>query len=244
MPQLLEFLDKEKADIVCLQEVYNASDSTLPERYRTIETIQDKIGYEYSDFAKAFTHDGEMGMLDNGNAIVSRLPISRRSKVYLVEQIKDSYKDIPENWPIEPRVLQHVRLDVGDTELNVFNFHGVWDLDGDNFSQARQDMRDKILEAAEGLKNVIITGDTNAKASNKALVDLEKNFPSVFGQELESTFNMRRKDNQGYASAAVDLMYVSPNIKVISKSAPDVDISDHLPIVVELEISGNAFPSF
>lgn len=239
MPPMLEFLQNEAADILCLQEVYNSADPNLPERYRTIELIKQKLGYKYSDFAKAFIHDGPDGLLANGNAIISKLPLIDRSQLYLTEPTKESYKDVPENWPIEPRVLQHVALQEDNLRINVFNMHGIWDLEGDNYSPRRQDMRDKILNAAKGLENVIIAGDTNAKSSNQALLDVGKIYPSVFGDDLKSTFNMRRKDNPGYASAAVDLMYVSPEIKVISKRAPDVDISDHLPIVVELEITGD-----
>jgi endonuclease/exonuclease/phosphatase family metal-dependent hydrolase len=48
---------------------------------------------------------------------------------------------------------------------------------------------------------------------------------------------MHRKDNPGYATAAVDMLFVSPGIKIIDRQCPDVDISDHLPVVATLEVS-------
>jgi endonuclease/exonuclease/phosphatase family metal-dependent hydrolase len=56
----------------------------------------------------------------------------------------------------------------------------------------------------------------------------------VFGEELKTTFNMKHKDNPGYATAAVDMMFISPDIKVSEKACPEVDVSDHLPLVVQL----------
>lgn len=83
--------------------------------------------------------------------------------------------------------------------------------------------------------HVILAGDTNAKPTNQAMRNLEKHFVSVFGDELTTTFNMKRKTNPGYATAAVDLMYISPDLEVIQKACLDVDVSDHLPLVVTLQ---------
>jgi endonuclease/exonuclease/phosphatase family metal-dependent hydrolase len=112
----------------------------------------------------------------------------------------------------------------------------VWDLDGDNPSPARRTMVERTLAAIKDKPNILLAGDTNATINNLLLRDIEKQLTSVFGHELRSTFNMRRKDRPGYAAAAVDHMYVSPNISVTSKSCPDIDISDHLPLSATLEI--------
>lgn len=47
---------------------------------------------------------------------------------------------------------------------------------------------------------------------------------------------MKRKTTFGYATAVVDMIFVSGDICVTSKSCPKVDISDHLPLVCEFEI--------
>jgi endonuclease/exonuclease/phosphatase family metal-dependent hydrolase len=68
---------------------------------------------------------------------------------------------------------------------------------------------------------------------------IEEHLTSVFGNSLTTTFNMRRKENPGYATAAVDLMYISNDLRVTGKDCPDVDISDHLPLVVTLETTNS-----
>lgn len=47
---------------------------------------------------------------------------------------------------------------------------------------------------------------------------------------------MRRKSNPGYATSVVDMIFTSPDIRVVSKSCPDVDLSDHFPLIATLEI--------
>jgi endonuclease/exonuclease/phosphatase family metal-dependent hydrolase len=234
----VEFIKAENADILLLQEAYDGHDLHTERRFRMMDEFKSILGYEYSDFAKVMNYVTPEGSFPHGNAIFTKFPIKSSSFSYFTEPQpgRDEYDDIPENWSILPSKLQHVELETPTGPLDVFNMHGVWDLDGDNYSQNRQKMRDIILRDTADKKNVIVAGDSNAKASNQAMRELEPQLKSVFGQELKSTFNMRRKDNPGYATAAVDLMFVSPNIKVLDKSCPDVDVSDHLPIIATLEI--------
>ncbi len=59
---------------------------------------------------------------------------------------------------------------------------------------------------------------------------------NVFKDELATTFNMKHKVDPGYATAAVDMFFASSDIKIVSKSCPDDDVSDHKPLVVTIEI--------
>ncbi len=97
-------------------------------------------------------------------------------------------------------------------------------------------MSDKIIEAITDVPNVILGGDTNARPTNKAMMAIEEHLDSVFGTELTTTFNMERKHNPGYATSVVDMLFVSSNISVQSHSCPDVDISDHLPLIVTFKV--------
>jgi len=236
-PAILDFLKTEAPDVVMLQEVYNGTGPELEDRYRSMRVLRERLSYRGSDFVQSFIHDSPAGMLSQGNAVLSKFPISARSSRFITKPAKASYKDLPEEWPVEPRILQHVALDTPAGEVNVFNMHGVWDLAGDRYSPERQRMGELIIEEAGGKPNVILGGDSNATAGNRLMRELGKDFKSAFSPAPKTTFNMRRKDNPGYATAAVDIMYVSPSIEVLSAECPDIDISDHLPLVVNLQIS-------
>lgn len=126
-------------------------------------------------------------------------------------------------------------VDANGTELNVLNFQGVWDLDGDNDSAARLRMSDTVVQAVKGKTRVILGGDTNVRPMTETVRRIERHLHNIFGTELTTTFNMNRKSDPGYATAVVDMIFVSDDFTVTSHECPSVDISDHLPLVVELE---------
>jgi endonuclease/exonuclease/phosphatase family metal-dependent hydrolase len=235
--ECVEFLEQQNADIVLLQEVHNGLDTNLPPRLRSLNIILDKLNYPNHVYAQALLFNHPEGKIPNGNAILSKYKIATSDFLFFNEGFNPAYDDIPENYPRYPRVLQHAQLEADAGELNVYNFHGVWDLDGDNYSERRRETSEKIIDAIKSKQNVLLGGDTNAKPTNQAIKNIEEHLKSVFGTTLKSTFNMRRKDNPGYATAAVDMLFVSPHIKILSKDCPDVDISDHLPVIATLEIN-------
>lgn len=234
-PQILDFLREQNADIVVLQEAHDGS-GNIPDRFRSMEVLKQSLAYPYQRFALSHKMSLPEGTFPSGNAMLSKYPIIDHSITYLFDSKRDTYRDVREEWSILPRILQGATLETPAGSVNVFNIHGVWDLDGDNPTPARRTMIERTLKAIAGKPNVLLAGDTNASTGNPVLRDLEKQLTSVFGESLRSTFNMRRKDNPGYATAAVDHMYVSPNIKVLSRECPDIDISDHRPLIAKLEI--------
>jgi endonuclease/exonuclease/phosphatase family metal-dependent hydrolase len=234
---LLDFIATEQPDILLLQEVYDSKDPLLERKYRTFEVLKQACGdLPYHDFAAAFVDNRAEGNIPQGNAVFSKFPITARDVRFFNEPYREDYVEVPENFPTCPRNLQHVTLETPAGELDVYNLQGVWDLDGDNDSLQRQRMSTVILEAVAGKPHVIVAGDTNAKPTNPAMLAIEARLTNVFKDAMTTSFNMRRKDNPGYATAVVDLMYVSPSIRIIERSCPDADISDHLPIIAVLEV--------
>jgi len=235
---ILQFLEQEDADIIALQEVYDSKDLTLADKYRSIEVIRQHLGSAYHfDFAPAFLDNRKEGKIVQGNAVFSKFPIKSSNVTFFNEPYREDYTEVPANFPSCPRNLEHVVLQADARDIHIFNLQGVWDLDGDNYSERRQKMSEKIIDAVKGKTNVIFAGDTNSKPTNKAMRDIEQYLVSVFGDTLKSSFNMRRKTNPGYATAAVDLMYVSPDVQVLSHECRDIDISDHLPLIAKLRFS-------
>lgn len=234
---IVSFLKEQDADIVFLQEVYNSHDASLVDNYRSLDALREHLAYPHESFAPAMLDKLLVGKVEEGNAVLSKFPIRSTDIRFFNEPYSERDPYNPADWPISPRNLQHVAIDADGTELNCFNFQGVYDLDGDNFSKQRRAMSEAIIDSTHGKRNVILGGDTNARPTNPAMRNIAQHFTSVFGLELETTFNMRRKDNPGYATAVVDLIYVSPEIHVINKACPEVDVSDHLPLVVELEVT-------
>lgn len=231
----LKFLKQQNPDIIALQEVTNSPDPSLDREFRLYQILCDQLGYPYHSFAPMLINNTPEGKIPEGPAVLSRMPLQEASPVFFMP-FRDDYVDIPENFATSSRCMQHVRLDTPSGKLDLYNIHGIWDLDGERYSAERQHMSKLICEEIQGKSRVLLMGDTNAQPANQALRNVEKYLNSVFGTSLASTFNMRRKTNPGYATAAVDMMFLSPGIQVITKDVPRVDISDHLPLVVTVRI--------
>lgn len=237
MDSMLAFLKKESPDVLFLQEMYDEPDLSLPLQYRSYSYLKQELGYDYGHFASAMRTESPVGAVTEGNVIFSKFPIEQVNKTYFVEpDDREYYREHLDDWPLYPRILQQAELRTPSGIINAINVQGPWDLDGDHYGHARKLMERAILEAIEGKSKVIVAGDLNAKPTNPAMQAIEKSLKNVFGHGLKSTFNMRRKTNPGYATAVVDLVYVTPDINVLDKECPDVDISDHLPLIVEMEI--------
>jgi endonuclease/exonuclease/phosphatase family metal-dependent hydrolase len=235
--KLIAFLASTQADVILLQEVYNGTDLTLLPQYRSMAILNDTIHYPYQYFSADFLDiEDAAGKAERGNAILSKLPIINASTHHYGPQYSTTYRTSTGEYYNCPHNLQHVTLSIPTGSVHVFNLHGVWDMDGDSFSEARQQMSQAVITDTQQFSHVLLAGDTNAKSTNQAVRNWEPQLTSVFGTELTSTFNMHQKDNPGYATASVDMMFVSNDIIVKYKSCPDVDISDHLPLVATFHI--------
>ena len=116
---------------------------------------------------------------------------------------------------------------------------GIWGLDGGDNS-ARFKMSDIIVEQIKDKEKVLLAGDFNLKPNTQTIKNIEKYLTNVFKDELKSSFNLSRKNLEkfpGYATAVVDMLFVSSDIKLLTHSCPQVDVSDHLPLICEFEVN-------
>jgi endonuclease/exonuclease/phosphatase family metal-dependent hydrolase len=235
----IAYINKEKPGILAAQEAWHSPDKNMDGNYRAFQTIKENCGFAYASFAEAFIDNNGGHRFPSGNAIYSRWPLTEHEPIFYDMPKGERYAQTHDEYTVTPRNLQFVTTHTDNADINVFNTQGVWDLDGDNVTARRIKMCNEIAKATHGKQNVILAGDLNLKPTNKALAPIDAQLTSVFKYERSTSFNLRRKNIDkypGYASAVVDLMYVSPDIKVLKYSCPDVDVSDHLPLVAELEI--------
>jgi len=236
---LLAFIAQENPDILMLQEVLKSDETGLDRRFYSLATLQEHLPLPHAAFAPALIDNDDGHRALSGNAVLSRFPISASRTIHYSQPFGERTEQTPESFADTPRNLQHVVVQADGQEINIFNTQGVWDLDGENPSTQRKAMCATIARETAGKQHVVFAGDTNLNPTNPALAPVDAQLKSVFKHELTTSFNVRRKDLKkfpGYATAVVDLMYVSDDIRVISHSCPDVDISDHLPLVAVLEM--------
>lgn len=236
---VLDFLNREKPDVLALQEVYNGEDLKYPKNYRTIEEFSKTFDYKYVDFAPAFLdHKPDGAVMECGNAIFSKYPIVSREVTFYDIPFDYEYSEdkMKGDFSNTPRNLQHVQLNIEGKIMNVFNTQGIWGFDGED-NPRRFAMGKIIREKYLGKENVILCGDFNTLDHAKAMTAFETELKNVFKGELSRTFNMFHKpEDSGFATAVVDMVYASPNIGVVNHYTVDEDVTDHVPLVCVFSI--------
>jgi len=264
--EIVDFLQKEQPDILFLQEVFLGEEESvseqskhhsnpqlppLPPQYRTYQVLKKRLGFAHGHFAPAFIEEvettkgvGDSSKLEipQGNAILSKYPLREVSVTHFDVPFGKRIDDYSA-YAFSPRNLQHVvaTLPTG-TDVHLLNTQGIWGEDGED-SPRRLEMGKKIIQELQWesgqLSPVILAGDFNILPHTQTIASIEKKLVNVFKDELKTTFNLKRKNLEkypGFAQAVVDMFFVSPDISVSSHTCPQVDISDHLPLVVEIEI--------
>ncbi len=235
---LVDFIKKEDPDIITVQEAYHAKDPDLAPNFRTISEFKKIFNYPYLDFVPEFLDIREGRQIEMGNAIFSKFPITSTDSKYFVGQYQEWGKDQDEAMGSDkiPRRLQHAVLNINNKVVDLFNVHGIVNNRGSYDSPERLHMSELIVKQVKGKPNVILAGDFNVQPNTETIRNVEKHLVNVFKDQLKSSFNMRRKDDPGYATATVDMVFVSKNIKILAQHCPDVDISDHYPLLATLDI--------
>jgi endonuclease/exonuclease/phosphatase family metal-dependent hydrolase len=233
---MLDFLKEEKPDILALQEIYDGKDPRLEKRFRSLEVLRKELGLLYDFFSPTCIDVRAEGKIENGNAIFSRFPIVNSNTIFF---------DIPfgertdfeggGDYSFTPRNMQRAEIKLQNANLNVFNTQGIWGFDGED-NERRLKMSDTIISAIRGKKNILLCGDFNVRSHTKTILNIEKHLDNIFKDELRTTFNMKYKNKPSFASSVVDMIFTSKNLKVTDHYCPNVDISDHLPLVCIFEI--------
>ncbi|HBF67091.1 MAG TPA: hypothetical protein DDW36_01540 [Candidatus Magasanikbacteria bacterium] len=237
MQQALDFIRAENPDILCLQEVFNGHDKSFEERFRTLDVVKKECGFEYAEFAAAFKQVNNVPEpIERGNAVCSKFPLRALPTVFFDLPYDPARKDLPGQGFTCTMLLQMVEVDLGGIVTTVGNVHGIWEPNAIDHER-RTVMANKIVGALGGKPHVVLAGDFNMRPDTQAAAHIGNTLQSIFKQELQNTMNMRRRDDPYYATLAVDMMFVSSDVHVLEHHMPDVDVSDHMPLVTEFELS-------
>lgn len=233
---ILDFFRKENPDILAVQEVYDGQGKDLPRNFRSIQVLREHLpGFHYH-FAPEFLFQTEIANVEIGNAIFSRFPVKSNNVTFVdVSYRRLKREKTQTDFSHEPVNLQHIKILTSGQHLNVFNIHGVWGVNGKD-NPRRLKMSQVIVEKIKNLDNIILAGDFNTLPNTETIRNIENHLVNVFKNQLKSTFNMKHKITGGYSTAVVDMIFTSPSIKIIDQRMPEVNVSDHMPLVCTLEV--------
>lgn len=238
---LLDFIEarRDDIDIFCFQEVC----STMPdyitgerERNHLFDAIEKVLPRYKSLFTVAAEHPGEKDPMDQ--PITYGLATFYRSSLPVIAR-GDCFKSHPplmtESGLVTacPKNVQYVSLWVGDKELTVANFHGVWSDDGkgDNPLRLGQSLMVKDF-LTHVMGETILCGDFNMTPDSHSLGLLEEG-----KHNLIKDYGIASTRSHYYAGPTpfADYTVVSPGVQIKSFEVLNEPVSDHLAMIVEFD---------
>ncbi|OGD85786.1 hypothetical protein A2164_03205 [Candidatus Curtissbacteria bacterium RBG_13_35_7] len=236
---LVDFLLKEDADFIVCQEVTigkfnNYSDKSI----NLFEILKDKLNLE-----GVFHGDLKIADFDNslfGNAVFSKRKISSHY-VLPLKTFRPLTKDELDGSgavkyrPIIPRHLLDANIFVNKKIIHVISWHGAW-------TAPPQDTKETLRQAKlvrNYLKNLnepfILGGDLNNVIQSKTvgLINKVANNLMLNSGILQTTNpEVHKISPKGHL---IDYIFTSDEFRLKSIRVEQVTVSDHLPVIAELE---------
>jgi endonuclease/exonuclease/phosphatase family metal-dependent hydrolase len=244
---LLDFIRQQEAhaDLFCFQEAL-AAPELLPLECGFHTTLYQEIGEALPAFDGAFdpvvswpepTEDGRQLQVPFGLATFARrtLPISARRAARIIDH-QDTLDAVPGLHGIVRR-LQLTELRTPAGSLLVANYHGIarpgTKLDSDERLEQSRAIR-RVLDAHDG--PVVLVGDFNLLPDTESVRLLEQGLRNlVIERAIPSTRSRlnpyfgtpREQPHANYA-------FITPELQVVDFAVPDIQVSDHLPLILDL----------
>ncbi len=224
LPEILEFIEKERPDVIGLQEVIEDLDGTN----NTAKIIAEKFGYEWFfyptyevDTARLY-HLLKPRMVRMGNAILSKLPIAKTDVHQLSEE--------------KGRFAVEAVIPANGKELHFYSTHLKHT---HQESSELQDQQAQNLAEIMPKENAVLMGDFNATPDGNP-VKIVGGVMKSTDAELKPTWSVYPEGcpvckPQGL-DTRLDYIFTSKDLTTGSFTIYDSKGSDHLPISVILKI--------
>ncbi len=155
--QVLKFLEQERPDFLCMQEVYSSEIHTMThDFFGSFEAICALLPGYHAYFSPSFGLTVFDQKVRYGNALLSRFPLTDSQTIYTNAQfriIQSAAEFAACEGQLQPYNLQRVVVDVGGGKsFCLINHHGYWEPDrmGSEISVRKMEQVSKVIKASPG----------------------------------------------------------------------------------------------
>ena len=244
---IVQYIKDINPDIIAFQEIIRHLDETVYQRFQSKSYIEKSLekGYPFKFFGPLWTteaikiqnkiHLDFGGFIEQGNEFLSKYKIVRATNEHYYKEY--SYAQDWTNWEKEDhgRALLIAEFETKKGNFQVLNLHGIWTKDkkGNKYTVAQC----KYIINAALRKNIptIITGDFNLLPETKSIKiidDIFRNLIKDFNIKSTRPFSKKHAKNIHIC----DYIFINDLVHVNSFEVPNVDISDHLPLILDFDI--------
>ncbi len=246
---LVEFIKKEASstDIFCFQEIINTSSSVKEyKNYRVnllaeLENVLPNYSFAYTPMIENGFYEGGLVDWDIQVGLATFFKndqslVLKKADQELIFSYPFPFDSDNENGSSK---LQISEFEFSGIEFRIINFHGISfpfnKLDTDKRVAQSQAILD-VLNDKRG--PVIVMGDFNLLPETRSIKMLEEEMVNLIKKySIQNTRSVLtgyrgKVEEQRFA----DYMFLTEDIKPLSFTVPDINISDHLPLVLEFNL--------
>ncbi|MCK5475905.1 MAG: endonuclease/exonuclease/phosphatase family protein [Candidatus Pacebacteria bacterium] len=227
---IVSFLKKSKADVICTQEIIRDSRKNIDvARY-----ISKKLGFEY------YYHNGDTW--DNndekealGNAIFSRFPITAKNYIF-VQQPRHN----PPSSSDEGRVYVEIKINVRNKILTIGTTHLSYSHQFKITKQRKEEIDVLISIIKQRKGHYLFAGDLNSVPNSYTITQLEKLFLHSGPDYGHKSWTTKPFEYEGFKENnlnwRLDYIFNTQDLCVYESKILDSQYSDHLPLQVKIKI--------
>jgi len=224
LDQIIDFLKGSNSDVIALQEVVQSG----PIGTNTAHQIAEALDCHYVYF-NAVTHEREK--IEQGNAIVSKLPIEHSEVVFLTGL--GLYQQTAET---EPRVA--VVAAIRGIPLRFITVHLAY---SPGFQPSKiRDLQVTSLLKLLSKRRTILMGDFNAHPDSNEVKKVSGVLKQTDPGTFLPTWTVYPFELRGHQETELrhrlDYIFASPDIRVIEFRVETSDGSDHLPVSAVISV--------
>jgi endonuclease/exonuclease/phosphatase family metal-dependent hydrolase len=214
-------------DILCAQEITIRSKEN-PDR-NVPEEIAQQQNYNYF-YQPCLVRDD----INMGNAIFSKLPILAKSHTYVQRA------DGTDSYEKEDRIYIETTIDTGSKALNIGTVHLSYIHGFELNEQKKSEINALQTEVAKHADSYILTGDMNTAPDSYLTELLGKNLKNIGPDFSEATWTTKPFSYNGFSASTLDWRldhaFGTADITVISAEVVQTEFSDHLPLLITVEV--------
>lgn len=233
---LMDFVSEQgrDTDVFCFQEVFDTpTDRKTDGKYRVnlLSELRDRLSGHSVHFSPS-----DKGHLPNGTPVDYDLfwGLAMFLRMGLDHgEVHESYiYECSDNVEIfGKRNLQHTTIPRNGVDYTVAHFHGLWNGQGKTDTPDRIEQSIKARALLDGLNGKkVLCGDFNLLPDTESLAILKEGLVDLIEtHEITTTRSSFYERPERFA----DYTLVSPEVNVRRFEVPQIEVSDHLPMILE-----------
>lgn len=239
--QLADFLKSEKPDFISMQEVTVGGMNLHSDRsVNLFEKIRDELGLWGVYHGDLKLERDEKSVF--GNAVFSKYEITNHKVITLKKFRPVTIAELDgDSGEVREQIDKHLldcEVKVNGKIIHVLSWHGAWTAPPGDTPETLRQARIVYDYLTKLDKPFILGGDLNNTIGTETIdmfSKISKNLMVDSGVLETTNPKVHKIAPRGYL---IDYILTSFDIRQLQLSVPQLTVSDHLPVVAELEIEG------